>query len=792
MTKRDFEKSDGVGLALFAAAVFCAVVVVKPMFLGANVVEIAPGTDASFVKLIAAAWVGAIGAWPTFAFTAPVAVLGARMFLFGPVAGLVRHIVGAAFVAASLALVLGSFSDTAGGAFGARIGGNIAGATHVAFGVLIGVLALASTVWFVWLRHDALVDEEPVNVRNPELDSDVDANDDGVSREEAEALLPKELPRVAPLAARASVPPPSPYPEDVRKRGEIPAGARPITAPGTPAGQASTTYRWTAPGARSAETPAAAPVRAVDSDETRTGDRYPLADELPAGVQALASGAALADGTQRIANLPSASWEAETNDTDEDIPVDAYGTPLTLVESLRAGATPDTLVVDAEQRDDELGDDELDDDEAADETSLASARAHGADDDDGSDDETFADDDDDADDAEADADETVATQAPVIVEAELFAEVEAEADRQFAQRTRVFAEPAAPAPRAYSVRAELGALASDEPAVEPAPAPVAPRAAAWEVETAVAADPVAEELVEEEELEEAELVEAAGGVDASVELETVESEAAELDTDDDELESDLDADEADDDDEADELDADEFDAEEELFTAAVDADDAAELEPLTAQPAGARHELDETAELDEVDEVEASDADDEEDDADEDDDADETLDDDDEATDQDDDAEGELAASAAPHSTPLPVAGKLSDARTRGQELLDFDLRNAAAAAVPASSVFVTGTPERDIVLTPPAVSAERSIKTPPGKPEGARAALLAEIGCLFIDRKRVAVSMLQRQYSMEFDDACGVLDELQSMGLIGPYLGGQSRDILLTREEWLEKVGAT
>jgi hypothetical protein len=66
---------------------------------------------------------------------------------------------------------------------------------------------------------------------------------------------------------------------------------------------------------------------------------------------------------------------------------------------------------------------------------------------------------------------------------------------------------------------------------------------------------------------------------------------------------------------------------------------------------------------------------------------------------------------------------------------------------------------------------------------------LLSEIGCLFIERGRVAVSMLQRQYGMDFDAACKVLDDLQEMGLIGPYLGGQRRDILLTRDQWLERV---
>ena len=41
------------------------------------------------------------------------------------------------------------------------------------------------------------------------------------------------------------------------------------------------------------------------------------------------------------------------------------------------------------------------------------------------------------------------------------------------------------------------------------------------------------------------------------------------------------------------------------------------------------------------------------------------------------------------------------------------------------------------------------------------------------------------------FDKACKVLDRLQAMGLIGPYLGGQRRDILLTLDEWMEKVTA-
>ena len=62
--------------------------------------------------------------------------------------------------------------------------------------------------------------------------------------------------------------------------------------------------------------------------------------------------------------------------------------------------------------------------------------------------------------------------------------------------------------------------------------------------------------------------------------------------------------------------------------------------------------------------------------------------------------------------------------------------------------------------------------------------------GALFLEQGRVAVSMLQRNFEMDFQEATGILDELQSMGLIGPYLGGTRRDILMTTEEW-EALGA-
>jgi len=63
---------------------------------------------------------------------------------------------------------------------------------------------------------------------------------------------------------------------------------------------------------------------------------------------------------------------------------------------------------------------------------------------------------------------------------------------------------------------------------------------------------------------------------------------------------------------------------------------------------------------------------------------------------------------------------------------------------------------------------------------------LVYDAGCVILEQERVAVSMLERRFGIDFDQACRVLDELQQAGLIGPYMGGRTRDILLTREQWL------
>lgn len=106
-------------------------------------------------------------------------------------------------------------------------------------------------------------------------------------------------------------------------------------------------------------------------------------------------------------------------------------------------------------------------------------------------------------------------------------------------------------------------------------------------------------------------------------------------------------------------------------------------------------------------------------------------------------------------------------------------------------------TPEPEVILEPrrrsrpakptPAANAAkpRAQRTEVLDPESD---LLFRAGALFIERGRVAVSMLQRDFSLDFKQATSLLDQLQDAGLIGPYLGGQRRDILLSMEEWRER----
>jgi hypothetical protein len=105
--------------------------------------------------------------------------------------------------------------------------------------------------------------------------------------------------------------------------------------------------------------------------------------------------------------------------------------------------------------------------------------------------------------------------------------------------------------------------------------------------------------------------------------------------------------------------------------------------------------------------------------------------------------------------------------------LAEADEREAAGSTEPEEVA--------EVVIAPQA-PAEAAAPAPDAAPD---AEMVFAAGVLILERGRVAVSMLQREFTLDFKQATEVLDSLQEQGLIGPYMGGTTRDILMTPEEW-------
>jgi hypothetical protein len=150
--------------------------------------------------------------------------------------------------------------------------------------------------------------------------------------------------------------------------------------------------------------------------------------------------------------------------------------------------------------------------------------------------------------------------------------------------------------------------------------------------------------------------------------------------------------------------------------------------------------------------------------------------------------EPDAAASAAPES---------ASGEPDLYSALDAPAAPASKPAKPAKAppAARAGEPPKVLRPAPPAAArarAEPEVVLDPAPPQSkalSAEGLIRDAGCLIVEQQRVAVSMLQRRFQLDFKQATELLDELQARGLIGPYLGGTRRDILLTREEWLERA---
>lgn len=146
---------------------------------------------------------------------------------------------------------------------------------------------------------------------------------------------------------------------------------------------------------------------------------------------------------------------------------------------------------------------------------------------------------------------------------------------------------------------------------------------------------------------------------------------------------------------------------------------------------------------------------------------------------------------AATKSAGKKAAGKKAAGKkpaadvTTAESLTQNDLFGEASAEDAGADPDPTPAPlpEEEPAEVAAEAASEPIVELQPAAPDRER--LILEAGLMFIRAERVAVSMLQRTYDMDFDESTAILDELQQRGLIGPYMGGKQRDILLDEAAW-------
>ncbi|MFT7679684.1 MAG: hypothetical protein ACI8QC_003689, partial [Planctomycetota bacterium] len=217
---------ERLGLLLFLVGAFPLVLVLMSVLRP-------PADDVELRGLAAAAGriVAGFGQLAPVLLSLGFLTVGVMLFLGVQLNDPGKHLLGVLGVSASTAVLLGGLGGDAGGLLGERTGGMLG---RIA-GIGVGSLLLAASVGLTWFRqYLPTLGAGDAGSKSTISEALVEKPTDGVSTAEANALVPDEstlaymeelwmsaaenTKQVAPL-------PPSPYPDDVRLRGEVPTGA---------------------------------------------------------------------------------------------------------------------------------------------------------------------------------------------------------------------------------------------------------------------------------------------------------------------------------------------------------------------------------------------------------------------------------------------------------------------------------------------------------------------------------------------------------------------------------------
>ena len=749
-SKNDWRK-DALALSLAGGGGFLVLLAVLTLKGGGL-----PQGD-NLLAVMARASIGSFGLTPSLVAGIATAAVGVWIYLTGHQQGVLKHLAGALFTTLGLSVLLGALSATAGGNFGAATGGSATNLLTKGGGILFGLLALATPLYLFWFR--GRIDLSFLRAAAPRPAADTDDEDSGVSVAEAEALAPAIAAVLEEPTAPVPVDVPDLYPEDVRLKGQLPVGTQaigsdglapeadhePVAAPReveVPESAASQN-RWTPERHEPEEaavvdvpetTPVVAEVTSLEPAPVDEGDE--LGDPEPLE--------SAGDAKDPFAEHTFAATELEVADEVEapddstggaqELTAAAYEPPRPRWEDpVEDKVTEEVPAEVSEALEDDEVEEELEETQAADDSEEEEYEDEESEEEELE--ETYA-----ADDSEDDSEEDSEEEEYEEDEAEEeLEETHAEDDSDDDSEEEEYEDEEAEEEELEETYAE-GESDDDSEEEE-----YEEDEAEEELEETHAEDD-ADDDSEEEDSEEAEEDE-----------EELEEVYAEDDSEEEEYEDEEAEDEEAEDEEAEDEEAEEEELEETY--AEGDADDDSEEE---------EYEEDEVEE--ELEETHAEDdsGDDSEDDSEEEESEEEGEEELEEVHAADGSQEAELDETEAEEAPELVAAEDAS--------AVQMDLFDDPQPAVAEES-------EPEVVLEPQAAAT----------PDDARkisAEMLAEAGNLFLKEKRVAVSMLQKRYSLDFEQSCVVLDELQQLGLIGPYAGGSQRDILLSSAEWLELTG--
>ena len=55
----------------------------------------------------------------------------------------------------------------------------------------------------------------------------------------------------------------------------------------------------------------------------------------------------------------------------------------------------------------------------------------------------------------------------------------------------------------------------------------------------------------------------------------------------------------------------------------------------------------------------------------------------------------------------------------------------------------------------------------------------------VILETKQASVSLLQRRLKLGYARAARIVDEMEELGIVGPFAGAKPRQILITKEQW-------